>query len=167
MAMPFEQADRALPLIQEARRLAAHSGTTTIRTWLAAVEAELQPNLKDYTACFRALDDAEHVPQQYLLSEDPYMTTFSPSLFAGYKGVCHMQFGEPEAAYKVLSEALTHLSIPSISRRCYILTDLASACIQRKEIGEACAYAHQALTLTAQAKSPALWQRINDIRQQL
>ncbi len=85
MAMPFEQADRALPLIQEARRLAAHSGTTTIRTWLAAVEAELQPNLKDYTACFRALDDAEHVPQQYLLSEDPYMTTFSPSLFAGYK----------------------------------------------------------------------------------
>ena len=77
-----------------------------------------------------------------------------------------MQFGEPEAAYKVLSEAPTHLSMPSISRRCYILTDLASACIQRKEIGEACAYARQALLLTAWAKSPALWQRINDIRQQ-
>ena len=152
----LEQADKALPLIQEARRLATQSGTITIRTWLAAVEAEIQANLKDYTACFRALDDAENVPQEYLLSEDPYMTTFSPSLFAGYKGVCHMQFGEPDTAYKVLSEALTHLSMPSISRRCYILTDLASACIQRKEIGEACAYAHQALTFTAQAKSPAL-----------
>jgi hypothetical protein len=78
-----------------------------------------------------------------------------------------MQFGEPDAAYKVLSEALAHLTTPSISRRCYILTDLASACIQRKEIIEACTYARQALLLTAQAKSPALWQRISDICQQL
>ena len=163
----LNQADRALPLVKEARRLIAHSGTTTVRTWLAAVEAEVQANLKDYTACFRALEDAEHVPQQYLPSEDPYMTTFSPSLFAGYKGVCHMQFGEPEAAYQVLREALAHLTTPSISRRCYILTDLASACIQRKEIAEACTYTRQALVLTTQAKSPALWQRINDIHQQL
>ena len=78
-----------------------------------------------------------------------------------------MQFGEPEQAYRVLSEALAHLTAPSISRRCYILTDLAGACIQRKEIAEACTYASQALTLTAQAKSPVLWQRINSIRQQL
>ncbi len=163
----LDQADKALPLVQEARLLTAQSGTATTRTWLAVVEAEVQANLRDYTACFRALDDAEHVPQHYLLSEDPYMTTFSPSLFAGYKGVCHMQFGEPEAAYRVLSEALTHLTTPSISRRCYILTDIASACIERKEIEEACRYARQALALTAQAKSPALWQRINDIRQQL
>src|SRR5205807_3625605 len=163
----LNQADRALPLVKEARRFIAHSGTTTVRTWLAAVEAEIQANLKDYTACFRALEDAEHVPQQYLPSEDPYMTTFSPSLFAGYKGVCHMQFGEPEAAYQVLREALAHLTTPSISRRCYILTDLASACIQRKEIVEACTYTRQALVLTTQAKSPALWQRINDIHQQL
>ena len=77
-----------------------------------------------------------------------------------------MQFGEPGAAYQVLCEALAHLTTPSISRRCYILTDLASACIQRKEIIEACTYARQALILTAQAKSPALWQRINDIRKQ-
>ncbi len=163
----LDQADKALPLVQEARLLTTQSGTTTTRTWLAAVEAEVQANLKNYTACFRALDNAEHVPQQYILSEDPYITTFSPSLFAGYKGVCHMQFGEPEAAYKVLSESLTHLSTPSISRRCYILTDLASACIKRKEIEEACRYACQALALTAQAKSPALWQRINDVRNQL
>ncbi len=78
-----------------------------------------------------------------------------------------MQFGESEAAYKVLREALSHLSTPSISRRCYILTDIASACIERKEIEEACTYARQALALTAQAKSPALWQRINDIREEL
>lgn len=163
----LDQADKALPLVQKARFLTSQSGTTTTRTWLAAVEAEVQANLKDYIACFRALDDAEYVPQQYLLNEDPYMTTFSPSLFAGYKGVCHMQFGESEEAYKVLLEALHHLSTPSISRRCYILTDITSACIERKEIEEACVYALQALTLTAQAKSPALWQRINDIRQQL
>lgn len=163
----LNQVDKALPLVQEARSLTAQSGTATIRTWLAAVEAEVQANLKDYTACFRALEYAEHVPQEYVANEDPYMTTFSPSLFAGYKGVCHMQFGEPDAAYKVLSEALTHLNSPSISRRCYILTDLASACIERKEIEEACKYARQALALTIQAKSPALWERINDIRQQL
>ncbi|HJT59291.1 MAG TPA: helix-turn-helix domain-containing protein [Ktedonobacteraceae bacterium] len=163
----LNQANKALPLVQEARRLTTQSGTTTMRTWLAAVEAEVQANLKDYPACFRALEYAEHVPQQYLISEDPYMTTFNPSLFAGYKGVCHMQFGEPDAAYRVLSEALAHLNSPSISRRCYILTDLASTCIERKEIEEACTYARQALALTIQAKSPALWQRINDIRKQL
>ena len=60
-----------------------------------------------------------------------------------------------------------HLNSPSISQRCYILTDLAKACIQRKEIAEACKYARQALALTVQAKSPSLWQRINDVRQQL
>jgi transcriptional regulator with XRE-family HTH domain len=163
----LKKADKALPLIQEARRLAGRSSTVTIRTWLAAVEAEVQANLKDYTACFRALEYAEHVPPQYLPGEDPYVTMFSPSLFAGYKGVCHMQFGEPDVAYKVLSEALTHLNAPSISRRCYILTDLASTCVQRKEIAEACTYVRQALALTVQAKSPALWQRINDVRQQL
>ncbi len=163
----LDQADKALPLVQEARLLTTHSGTSTTRTWLAAVEAEVQANLQNYTDCFKALDDAERVPEQYVVSEDPYLTTFSPSLYAGYRGVCHMKFGEPEAAYKVLREALNHLSTPSISRRCYILTDIASACIERKEIEEACAYARQALMLTIQAKSPALWQRINDIRQQL
>lgn len=161
------QAVKALPLILEARRIITQNGTTTTRTWLAAVEAEVQANLKDYTACFRALEEAENVPQQYVLRDDPYMTTFSPFLFAGYKGVCHMQFNESEAAYKVLHEALTYLDAPSISRRCYILTDLARACIKRKEIVEACTYATQALILTAQAKSPALWQHINDISRQL
>jgi len=95
------------------------------------------------------------------------MTTFSPSLFAGYSGVCLMHFDEPRNAYNVLREALTHLTTPSISRRCYILTDLVSACIKRGEIEEASNYANQALTLTAQAKSPALWQRIHDIQQEL
>jgi len=78
-----------------------------------------------------------------------------------------MQFGEPDGAYKVLSEALIDVNSSSISRRCYILTGLATACIQRKELAEACKYACQALTLTLQAKSPALWQRINAIREQL
>ncbi|SRR6266487_918283 len=163
----LDQADKALPLVQEARHLTTQSGTMTTRTWLAAVEAEVQATLRDYKACFRALSDAEQVPQQYVSSEDPYLTTFSPSLFAGYQGVCHMRFGEPEAAYRVLHEALIQLNTPSISRRCYILTDLVSACIERRDIVEACSYARQALALTTQAKSPALWQRINDIYKQL
>jgi transcriptional regulator with XRE-family HTH domain/tetratricopeptide (TPR) repeat protein len=162
-------ADKALPLIQEARHLAMQSGTSTILTWLAAVEAEIQANLtqKDYHACLRALEDAESVPEHALPGEDPYMTTFGPSLLAGYKGVCYLRFDQPDKAYNVLREALTHLSVPSISRRCYLLTDLGRACIQKSEIVEACTYASQALALTAQAKSPALWQRLNEIREQL
>ncbi len=163
----LEQADKALPLVQEARRLTTQSGTSITRTWLAAVEAEVQANLNDMSACFRALADAESVPENILPGEDPYMTTFSPSLFAGYSGVCLMRFDEPGDAYNVLQEALNHLTIPSISRRCYILTDLVSACVRRGEIEEASNYANQALTLTAQAKSPALWQRIHDIQQEL
>jgi hypothetical protein len=55
-------ADKALPLVQEARRLTIQRGTLTTRTWLAAVEAEVQANLKEQHACFRALDDASSVP---------------------------------------------------------------------------------------------------------
>ncbi len=163
----LNQPYKALPMVQEARRITAKGGTATTRAWLAAVEAEVHANLKDYVACFRALDDAESVPYENLPNEDPYMTTFSPSLLSGYKGVCYMQFGDSEAAYKVLSESLTYLNTPSISRRCYILTDLAEACIKRREIAEACTYASQALILTTQAKSPALWERINKVSQQL
>ncbi len=162
----LNHAKEALPMIQQARQL-AQNATLTTRTWLAAVEAEVQANLKDYTACFKALEYAEYVPKQYSSDEDPYLTTFGPSLLAGYKGICHMQFNEPEAAYQVLLDALTHLTVPSISRRCYILTDLASTCLKRNEVTEACDYAHQSLVLTNQAKSPALWQRMNTIHQQL
>jgi hypothetical protein len=78
-----------------------------------------------------------------------------------------MQFNQHENAYIVLQEALKQLATPSISRRCYILTDLTKVCIQKREIGEACLYANQALTLTVQAKSPALWERIQKVHEQL
>lgn len=77
-------ADKALPLVQEARRLTAQRGTITTRTWLAVVEAEVQANLNERNACFSALDDASSVPVSSSPEEDPYMTTFNSSLLAGY-----------------------------------------------------------------------------------
>jgi hypothetical protein len=54
-------APEALNCIREARRLATRSANTTVRTYLAAVEAEIQAILGDRVSCLQALHAAEEI----------------------------------------------------------------------------------------------------------
>ncbi len=158
------EVQHALPFVLEARHLAAHNATPTTRAWLAAVEAEIRANKGEQDACFKALELAELVTSSTQPEDDPYMTTFTPSLLAGYKGVCYLRLHQPQAAQAALQEALLHANTSS---RCYVLTDLAAAFAEQKEIEEACKRAGQALAITTSATPMDVLQRIGSFRGQL
>ena len=163
-----DQAPVALPYVQEARRLAHQSATTTTRAWLAAVEAEVQANMNKLDACTRSLEQAEIVTDRALQpEEDPYKTTFSRPLLAGYKGVCYLRLKKPDMAQVILQEALAQPNSPSIYLQSSMLTDLATTYTQQGEIEEACRVATQAVTMTIYTRIPSMRQYLWDFRQQL
>ncbi len=163
-----DQVYTALPLMQEAQRLTAQSGTTTTRSWVAAVTAEVYANTNNQIACLRALEQANAIGDNGLPGDDPYYTAFNPSLLAGYKGVCYMRLGQPETAQTALQGVLTQQLTPSsIYQHCYARADLATSYTQQREISEACNHAGQVLTLAAQTKSTAILHRIYTLRREL
>ncbi len=161
------QAQQTLPLLQEAQRLTRQSSITMIYPWLAAIEAEVYANLHDADACSKALDRAELITAQPTLKEDPYATGFNLSRLAGYKGVCFVHLHKTEAALAALNEALRLAHPLAIRRRSTLLTDIAMAHVQQREIEEACKLANQALAITSQTNSVSVLQRIRNLRHEL
>ncbi|BCL79587.1 hypothetical protein ccbrp13_20520 [Ktedonobacteria bacterium brp13] len=138
--------------------------TMTTRAWIAAALAEVYANLKNDKDCFATLEQAELQIDSAILEDDPYHTTFSSSLLAGYKGSCYTLLQLPEDAETVLHEALTQMSLSSIYQKGYILSDLANSYIQKGKIDEMCRYASDALAVAAQTKALEIFQRICKLR---
>lgn len=157
----------ALMCIQEARRLSSKGANSTIRAWLAAVEAEIWANLGNTEACFQALHETDCVKYQMQPREECYWIHFDLSLLSGYKGVCFLRLYHPVEAQKALKEALELLDPNLMRRQPNLLTDLAGTYIQQNEIEQACEIAVQAATITAQIKSPTVLQRLISFRHEL
>ena len=162
-----DRPDMALSLIQTADYLVTQSdkhATITTRAWIAAALAEVYANLSDAKACFEALERAEFQKPSPMRDDDPYHTTFSPSLLAGYKGVSCMLLHLPEDAEQVLNGALEQLPASSIYQKGYILSDLAASCIQQGKLEEMFEYASGALAAAIQTKAPEIFQRVLKLR---
>jgi DNA-binding SARP family transcriptional activator len=158
--------------IQQARRLAS-SVNNTIRTWLAAVEAEIQSNLGDREACLKALKEAAHIEDGKHQRQDCYWIHFDRSLFAGYQGVSFLKLshlGHKDLvpnAQNALQDALGLLD-PSMKRRQpTLLIDLAGTYVQQKNIEQACGCAIQAINIAMQINSKVLLQRLLTLRSDL
>jgi tetratricopeptide (TPR) repeat protein len=162
-----DQPDVALPLVLEALHLMMKDdkyAKGTMRAWVAVVLAEVYANLKNAKACFEALEQAELQMDSAIREDDPYHTTFSSSLLAGYKGMCYTLLHLPEDAEKVLHNALAQMPASSDYQKGYILSDLANACIQQGRVDEMYAHASEALALAAQTKAREVFQRIRKLR---
>jgi hypothetical protein len=158
--------------IQQARRL-AWSVNSTIRTWLAAVEAEIQSNLGDRKACLRALKEAAYIEDGKHQRLDCYWIHFDRSLFAGYQGISFLKLshlGHEDLvpnAQNALQDALGLLD-PSMKRRQpTLLIDLAGTYVQQKNIEQACGCAIQAINIATQINSKVLLQRLLTLRSDL
>jgi tetratricopeptide (TPR) repeat protein len=157
----------AYSCIQAARHLASQNASTTVRAWLAAVEAEIQAELGNLDLCLKALDEATAIEEQQPLKEDWYLTYFDRCLLAGYKGVCFRRLHRPADAHRALKEALNLLDPATTLRQPMLLADLAGTYVQQGEIEEACRQAIQAVTMLAQNKSSTQTQRLLTVRQEL
>lgn len=142
----------------------------TVRTWLAAVEAEIHAHLSDREACLKALRDAEHVEDQQDHLRESYWIYFDPSLLAGYQGASLLKLSNQghhhliQTAQTALHQALDLLD-PSMKRRQpTLLIDLAGTYVHQKQIEHACACALQATDLAAHLHSPVVLQRLLSLR---
>jgi len=168
-----QQFQEALSLLQIARRFAEQSPLTTIRFWIAAMEAEVHARLYASqldpiasSTCLKALEKAEYIIEQP--GKDPYWTKFGSASLAAYKGVCFRHLHKPEDAQAVLLEALTSINKDVPGGQATTLVDLGSAYAQQGKIEEACTSATQALEIiTKQNKSVNTLQRVHDLRLEL
>jgi tetratricopeptide (TPR) repeat protein len=167
---------KALICVQEARRLAAGSTNSTVRAWLAAIEAEIQANLDDLQACRKALDGAECVEDQKHSRKDSHWIHFDRSLLGGYRGICYLRLYRPGdaertvllgKAQKALTNALELLDPALMRRQPTYLADLASTYIRQGEVGKACEQAIQAVAIAAQIKSRMVTERLLTLRREL
>jgi hypothetical protein len=171
-----QQATDALSCIQEARRLAARSVNTTVRAYLAAVEAEIQATLDDRESCLKALDDAGQVEDRHYPKEEMYWLRFDRSRLAGYQGICFRRLYHPgdgrtqvflDKAQQTLTDALGLLEPAQIQRRSTLLVDMASTYAQQGDVDAAYDHAIQSLSIVAQTKSQAMAKRLLSLRQEL
>ena len=164
------QADVALPLVQEASHLIAQDNvhaTAKTSAWIASATAEVYANLQDPLACFKVLEQAERYADGDNSGEDPYYTTFSPSLFFGYKGACYRLLQRSNDAERVLEIALRQFGSAPTYQKGYLLNDIARVCIQQGKIEEASEYAKDALVVALQTKSPEVFQLTCKLRKDL
>jgi transcriptional regulator with XRE-family HTH domain len=162
-----DRPDESLPLVQEANYLVTHCGqhaTITTRSWIAAALAEVFANLKNAKACFEALAQSELQVPYPAVEEDPYYTTFSTFLLAGYKGTCYVLLRQPKNAEKVLGEALKQLPVSSTYQKGYILSDLAQSYIQQGKLEEMYDCANNALAIAVQTNAPEIFLRVCKLR---
>lgn len=161
------QVQEALPLLEEAQHLTRQSSSSTIRSWLATVEAEAQAHLSDAVACSRALDQAKTLITQHGLGDDLYATGLNPSRLAGYKGVGFVRLHQPETALPAVQQALDLLPPSAIRRQSTLLADMATAHVQQGVIEHACELAVQAVALTVETRSRSVLQRLRQLRHDL
>jgi len=161
-----EEFQSAIPLLREARRVALR-GDTSLSTqfWVDSIAAEAYAGLRNATACQRALDGS-HGVLGFQLVNAPAWVRFEGSRLPALKGGCFVRLGMPDPALPALQEALQLVPSP-IRRRAMILTDLALASVQQKEIEQACDYAGEAVEIASHSSSIMLVEGLHKVRYQL
>jgi hypothetical protein len=158
----------ALPLLLEARDLAAPVGSPALRAWLCGAEAEAHAVADNADACLRALDCAEATLDGAQPDETPrWVAHFDRSHLVRWQGQCLVQLARPAAAQPVLQEAVRSVDLSFVRARASMLVDLAASFLQQGEIEEGCRIATQALTLARSTRSARCEQRIVVLRSQV
>jgi len=156
----------ALPLLREARRVALRGDTSlTTRFWIDSIAAEAYAGLHNSSACQRALEGS-HGVMGFQVVHSPAWSRFEGSRLPALRGGCFVRLEMPDTAFPALQEALQQVPSP-VRRRAMILTDLALASVQQKEIEQACNYAGEAVAIASQSTSIMLIEGLRKVRGQL
>src|SRR5258707_3316413 len=159
------QSQQALPLLQEAQRQELHN--QRLRSWLSAIEAEVQAKLGNADECFRCLDKSKNVALPISLADDVYRTGFNQSRAAGYEGSCCVLLRQPERALLALNEAATLCSPTLLHRRSIHLADRGAVYAPLGDRNNARALTSEVLDVTEQSKSLIGLQKVFKGRKEL
>jgi tetratricopeptide (TPR) repeat protein len=120
------------------------------RAWLATLEAEAHALAGDTSKCLRAFDEAE-AAMSGAGGEDesrrPRVAFFDRNYLAGERGVALARLGQPDAAQEALRPALASLDPTAVKTRPRLLTALATAHVQQRDVDRACELGAEALRM--------------------
>jgi hypothetical protein len=155
----------ALALARGASASAARSGTATVRSWLATLEAQALAAMGDAEGCLKTLNRAEVAIEQTRPEEDPaWMYRFDRIRFAAVAGCCYRRLGELATAECMLGEALAALEPWCTRRRAEVLLELAYVKADQRDIDRAGWLAAESLTAALEARSVAGVDRVRRFR---
>jgi transcriptional regulator with XRE-family HTH domain len=155
----------ALPFIHGAWKLALRGDSSLpTRYWAAAVEAETEAGVGNLVACQNALERANGVLEITHIS--PAWTRFDSSRLPALRGTCYLHLEQPSLAVPALEEGLNQFKKPG-RKRGMVLTDLAMAALQGREVEQACAYMDQVIDIIVLGSSGFLRGSVEKVRRQL
>jgi hypothetical protein len=152
-----------------ARRHADRSGLPTLRSWVAAVEAELLGPARGDRG-LRALDRAvEAMSGAAAAPTPPWFDFYSPARLEGFRGQVLVAAGRGAAAREALTRALGGLEPDAVQQRAVLLADVAasSLCEPAPDIDQVAAEALHAATELGRTGYAAAAERLAAVRARL
>jgi transcriptional regulator with XRE-family HTH domain len=155
----------ALPILQGAWHIARRGDSSLpTRYWVSAVEAEAQAGIGNLMACQDALERANGVLA--IQQSSPAWTRFDSSRLPALRGTCFLRLELSNLAVPALEEGLGQFTKPG-RKRGMVLTDLATAALQQRDVEKACAYLNQVLDIVALGSSGFLRGNVEHVRREL
>lgn len=116
-----------------------------LRSWLAAVEAEIQANAGSAAAAEDAVDRARTALGIGGFEEPPWFDYYDSVRLAGFAGYVSLRAGRFDEARKSLDEALNRLPRHAVKQRAVYLCDYATVQLHDGELDDACEAAGTAI----------------------
>jgi tetratricopeptide (TPR) repeat protein len=159
----------ARDLMRAAYAHAARGVSVTQRSWLHAVDAEVEAKLGDGRRAVDLITRAEDAfagPGDEVDTPE-WLDYYDRTRLNGFKGFCHIVGGSPEAAREALQCSLMALKPSEAKQRTIVLADMADICVRTKEIDEACVTLVRALENLEAHWYAMGWDRIVNVRKNL
>lgn len=132
--------------LRGANAAAAVAEAPIVRSWLAAVEAEVSTHAGARETALIALERAaEGLDEPTKRTMPAWFDYYDRSRLDGFRGYSYQVFGQLEAAQSCLERSVTSLPAGCAKQRSVVLADLATVQLRSNEVEEACRTAARAV----------------------
>jgi tetratricopeptide (TPR) repeat protein len=151
--------------LRGANAAAAKTDAPALRSWLAAVEAEVSTHAGARETALAALERAvEEVDAPTSRPLPSWFDYYDRSRLDGFRGYSYQVFGKLEAARSCLERAVTAMPERCAKQRSVVLTDLATVQLETREVEEACSTAGTAVQALQRAGYATGTHRLREFR---
>jgi transcriptional regulator with XRE-family HTH domain len=147
---------------------ARRTGAAALRSWIAAVEAELLTPVNP-AASLRALDHAQAFLTDTAVGTPAWFDYYSAERLHGFRGYTLLKVGRADEARQVLTTALAGLPPAAVKQRAVFLMDIASSHISgdAPDVDQACDLAGDGAASLALAGYATAGDRLREFRAQV
>jgi hypothetical protein len=163
------QAGEARDLMRAAYAHAARGVSKAQRSWLHAVDAEVESRLGDPKRAIDLIGRAEDAFYNggTVVDDPQWQDYYDYTRLNGFKGFCHMNGGNADMAREALQNSLMALKPAEAKQRTVVLADLADIAVRTKDIEEACLTLGRALENLDAHWYAVGWARIETVFEKL